>query len=75
MSCTTRKSRFDSALRTLFEFGSDRKGFSPIMYMPLIAPASAFFMISTTVRPACGSSLASHAFSNFRRTSSAVTAW
>jgi len=29
MSCTTRKSSADSALRTLLMFGSDRNGFSP----------------------------------------------
>ena len=38
MSCTTRKSSALSALRTLLMFGSDRNGFSPIMYIPRTPP-------------------------------------
>src|SRR6185437_4575355 len=55
MSCTTRNSSLDSALRTLLMFGSDRNGFSPSMYMPRTPPLSAEPMISVTVRPFSGS--------------------
>jgi len=75
MSCTTRNSRFASPLRTLFTLGSLRNGFSPIMYIPRMLPASASATISVTVRPAFGSSWASHARSNFSRVSSRTTRW
>jgi hypothetical protein len=55
MSCTTRNSSADSALRTLLMFGSERNGFSPSMYMPRTPPARAEPMISVTVRPRLGS--------------------
>ena len=51
MSCTTRNSSAASALRTLLMFGSERNGFSPIMYMPRTPPLSALPTISVTVRP------------------------
>ena len=54
MSCTTRKSSADSALRTLLMLGSDRNGFSPSMYMPRTPPLSAEPMISVTVSPLLG---------------------
>src|SRR6478672_2073922 len=41
MSWTARNSSALSALRTLLMFGSDRNGFSPIMYMPRTPPVSA----------------------------------
>ena len=41
MSCTARNSRLARAFRTLFWFGSDRKGFSPNISMPRMSPVSA----------------------------------
>ncbi len=75
MSCTQRKSREASAFRTLFTLGSERKGFSPIMYIPRISFLRAPFMISTTVRPASRSSGTRHLSSNFFRISGSSTLW
>jgi hypothetical protein len=75
MSCTTRKSSVPSALRTLLMFGSDRNGFSPIMYMPRTPPCSAEPTISVTVRPLLGSSSRPHASSKRSRTPGASTGW
>ena len=63
MSCTTRNSSAASALRTLLMFGSERNGFSPIMYMPRTPPLSALPTISVTVRPGWASSSRPHAAS------------
>ena len=65
MSCTTRNSSAASALRTLLTFGSERNGFSPIMYMPRTPPLSALPTISVTVRPGLSSSSRPHASRNF----------
>ena len=51
MSCTARKSSALSALRTLLMLGSDRNGFSPIMYIPRTPFFSAAPTISVTVSP------------------------
>jgi hypothetical protein len=75
MSCTTRKSSAESALRTLFTFGSDMNGFSPIMYMPRTEPWSAADTISVTVRPGLPESGTPHAASKRSRTSSSSTRW
>ena len=56
MSCTARKSSALSALRTLLMFGSDRNGFSPIMYIPRTPLLSAAPTISVTVSPRTWSS-------------------
>jgi hypothetical protein len=68
-------SSFASASRAWFASGSDIAGFSPMMYMPRMSPASIAWMISTTVRPGFGSSVAPHSFSNFARRPSLSTRW
>ena len=75
MSCTTRNSSADSALRTLLMFGSDRNGFSPIMYMPRTPPSRIEPMISVTVSPRSGSSSVPQASSKRARFSSLSTPW
>jgi hypothetical protein len=76
MSCTTRKSSAASALRTLLMFGSDRKGFSPSMYIPRTPPGcSTDLMISVTVSPRSGLSGVPHACSNRRCVASRSTPW
>jgi hypothetical protein len=76
MSCTTRNSSALSAFRTLFTFGSERNGFSPIMYIPRTPPWRAEAMISVTVSPRSGSSSRPpQASENFSRASSRVTSW
>jgi hypothetical protein len=56
-------------------FGSERNGFSPMQYIPLIVPSSAPFVISVTVSPARGSSGTPHACSKRPRISGSVTRW
>ena len=75
MSCTTRNSSAASALRTLLMFGSERNGFSPIMYIPRTPPLSAEPTISVTVRPGFASSSRPHAASNFSCAAALSTRW
>ena len=75
MSWTTRKSSAARPLRTLFEFGSEMKGFSPMMYIPRISDLSAAAMISTTVRPGFGSSETPQASSKRARIAGSATDW
>jgi hypothetical protein len=77
MSWTTRKSSAASAFLTLLMFGSDRNGFSPIMYMPRTRFPSAAVMISTTVSPGSGSSGSDipHAAWKRARTAGSPTGW
>ena len=56
-------------------FGSERNGFSPIMYIPRTLPWSAAPMISVTVSPRSRSSSRPHASSKRSRASSSVTSW
>ena len=56
--------------------GSDRKGFSPIMYIPRTPPLSAEPMISVTVSPRLGSrSSVPQTRSNLARTSGLSAFW
>ena len=75
MSWTTRNSRLASALRTLLTFGSERNGFSPRMYIPLMSPSYAASAISTTVSPLVGDSSRPQAVSNFARIAASSTGW
>ena len=63
------------ALRTLLMFGSERNGFSPIMYIPRTPPCSAEPTISVTVSPRLGSSSRPQVSSKRSRTPSASTGW
>ncbi len=55
-------------------FGSDRNGFSPIMYIPRTPPFNAEPMISVTVRPLTASrSVSPQAFSKRARVASSAT--
>ena len=56
-------------------FGSERNGFSPIMYMPRTPPLSALPTISVTVRPGLASSGRPHAASNFSCADALSTRW
>ena len=56
MSCTTSISSVASAWRAWSASGSLIAGFSPMMYMPLMVPASIALITSTTVRPGLSSS-------------------
>ena len=76
MSCTTRKSSALSALRTLLMFGSERNGFSPIMYIPRTPPVQrrADDLGDRQAR-AWGRARAPQAASKRSRTPSASTGW
>jgi hypothetical protein len=50
-------------------------GFSPITYMPAISPRSIAPMISTTVRPGLGSSVAPHSASSRSRVVRLPVGW
>ena len=56
-------------------FGSDRNGFSPIMYMPRTPPLSAERDDLGDGQAALGVELAPHAASKRSRTPSASTGW
>ena len=56
-------------------FGSERNGFSPIMYIPRTPPLSALPTISVTVRPGLASSSRPHAASNFSCADALSTRW
>jgi hypothetical protein len=56
-------------------FGSERNGFSPIMYMARTPPLRIEPMISVTVRPRSGSSSVPQASSKRARVSSRSTPW